>query len=385
MTANIKYFDSARHTGCPAANAVAGNLLAFLDACLLSGFNTVTVSSLTSSGGTSTLVASNHGYQVGQWLLVAGANESQYNTEVKVKTVVDANTLTFDTPSGAPASATGTITAKVAPLGWTKPFSGTNLAAYRAPTGKQHYLRVDDTNTYGAVVWGAETMSSISAGTGIYPGGGGTSFVNTCEWQKAYTSPYRYILVGDDRRFFLLPAVQASQYGYNVYFFGDYTPYNASDASPVMLAADRTLSYLSGGYAYPAGYSQGTYMTTSPSAKAYLSRSAAGALAGDGVWLARGYPGGAAWASGSPTSFSYDTQTPLQAIVALGCEVFDVTAGGFGMRGNMPGLYMFPQKMTGLFATGNVITLGGKDLLLVLSSVVSNTAGMAGFDLTGPW
>ena len=56
--------------------------------------------------------------------------------------------------------------------GWSKPFTGTNLAAFQQGVDgdrPQNLLRVDD--TYGAYVLvnGYETMSSISAGTNVFP------------------------------------------------------------------------------------------------------------------------------------------------------------------------------------------------------------------------
>jgi hypothetical protein len=53
--------------------------------------------------------------------------------------------------------------------GWSKVYSGTNLAVYRAPAGNQLYLRVDDTGTTAARIVGYETMSAVSTGTGPFP------------------------------------------------------------------------------------------------------------------------------------------------------------------------------------------------------------------------
>lgn len=53
--------------------------------------------------------------------------------------------------------------------GWTKEFSGTNLAVYRAPSGLRHYFRVDDTGGADARIRGYETMSGVSTGTGPFP------------------------------------------------------------------------------------------------------------------------------------------------------------------------------------------------------------------------
>lgn len=57
-----------------------------------------------------------------------------------------------------------------AAVGWTKAFSGTNMAAYKQSAGSnQLYLRVDDTNATDARVVGYETMSDVNTGTGPFP------------------------------------------------------------------------------------------------------------------------------------------------------------------------------------------------------------------------
>lgn len=63
--------------------------------------------------------------------------------------------------------------------GWTKSFSSSTIGVYRAATGNQRYLRVDDTHPSYAVVAGFETMTGVNAGTGPFPSayniGGGTN------------------------------------------------------------------------------------------------------------------------------------------------------------------------------------------------------------------
>ncbi len=60
----------------------------------------------------------------------------------------------------------------VTQLGWTKPFSGTNKAAYKQPAGSNgFYLRVEDSGTTAASPSGRgfETMSDVDTGTGPFP------------------------------------------------------------------------------------------------------------------------------------------------------------------------------------------------------------------------
>lgn len=57
-----------------------------------------------------------------------------------------------------------------AAAGWSLPYTGTNLAAYRMGAGSnEHYLRVDDTGAQEARLVGYETMSAVSVGTGNFP------------------------------------------------------------------------------------------------------------------------------------------------------------------------------------------------------------------------
>ena len=49
--------------------------------------------------------------------------------------------------------------------GWTKAFSGTNLAAYRQGAGSMCYLRVDDgTGSFKVKMRGYESMTDIDTG-----------------------------------------------------------------------------------------------------------------------------------------------------------------------------------------------------------------------------
>lgn len=56
-----------------------------------------------------------------------------------------------------------------AAAGWTKPFTGSNLAAYLPPSGIRNYVRVDSTSTTGSYpIQMYETMSDVNTGTHPY-------------------------------------------------------------------------------------------------------------------------------------------------------------------------------------------------------------------------
>lgn len=169
MSTPVKWFTSDM-AGAPVLSGTAGALIAVLDACLVTGFNTKTLTSLVVSGGVATAtVALGHGFVANAVVLIAGATPAALNGEACVS-VVSANVFTF--PTTAPdGPATGTITAKLAPAGWSKAFSGSNKAVYRADAvdGRRFYYRVDDTGTYDAPLRGYRTMTDVDTGATPFP------------------------------------------------------------------------------------------------------------------------------------------------------------------------------------------------------------------------
>ena len=155
---------------------MTGSLITALDAILVNGYGQVNVSSITRSGTTATVTtATAHGFSTGDVALIAGAAGAAYNGEFVV-TVTGSTSFTYDVAGSPSTPATGTITSKRAPAGFTKTFSGTNKAVYRSNdlSSRRHYFRIlDDGTTSGgareARLWGYETMSDVDTGTGMYP------------------------------------------------------------------------------------------------------------------------------------------------------------------------------------------------------------------------
>jgi hypothetical protein len=204
---SVKFFTS-QMSGAPALPGVAGALIALLDACAKDGFDLKTLTSLTVAGGVATAAyTGTHSAMVDAVVLIAGVTGGPsgwagLNGEQKITGKPGAASVTFATnlPDGI---YTGTITMKMAPLGFAKPFSGVNLAAYRSldPMSTGMYLRVDDTAAQTARVFGCESMSDINTYAGQFPtnaqmAGGGY-------WGKssvANSVPVQWALIGDSRR-----------------------------------------------------------------------------------------------------------------------------------------------------------------------------------------
>jgi hypothetical protein len=161
------FYDS-NDTGLGGISASAGTLISFLDKVLVNGYNSTTLTSLTCSSSVVTATLNSHGYRDRQWVTISGATPSGYNGTWQIITGSTAtNTFQFTITGSGLSAATGTLSCNVAPLGWSKPFSGTNLAVYRAPVGNRFYYRIDDTGTTTARIIGYESMTDVN--TGINP------------------------------------------------------------------------------------------------------------------------------------------------------------------------------------------------------------------------
>ena len=156
-----KFFYSTMKNA-PALPSDWGGLLNVIKACLLSGFNEQQVSSVAITDGVATItLGSNHGFIEHQVVAVIGANELAFNTDYRVISVTD-TTITVAT---ALTTATGTITIKTAPMGWTEEFSGTNKSVFTAKdkTKNPFWLRVDNSLPTGYdTAWGKFARVTIA-------------------------------------------------------------------------------------------------------------------------------------------------------------------------------------------------------------------------------
>jgi len=185
MTANtgIKFYMHTNNNAPQLTNNF-GCMLSVLDACLINGIQIGAISSLTAAGTTVTAVFNAaHNLMSYQVIQIEGANQSEYNVETRVLTVPNSTTITFQLASAPTVSpATGFITAKLAALGWEKPFSSTSATggkgAYRSKNTllpSRPFLRVVDeldpayTATYAkfAKVGIVEDMTDIDTMLGV--------------------------------------------------------------------------------------------------------------------------------------------------------------------------------------------------------------------------
>lgn len=183
-----------------------GALLNVLDACLVDGYGAQTVLTIEVSDGMAIAkFANSHLLKQFQVVEISGASDSSLNGEFRILGLT-ADTIEFSV-NAADQIATGSISCKVASLGWTKVFSETNKAVYRAKdiAANPYYLRVDNSQdpvyaaTYAkfakvGILEGCSHIDDFSANQVPYDAanpnknwigtGSGTSAVNG--WAKWY-------------------------------------------------------------------------------------------------------------------------------------------------------------------------------------------------------
>lgn len=237
-----------------------GALVNLLKAVLVDGFNTLSATSVTRSGATVTLqTTSNHPYAVNEVVEVMGADQSAYNGWKRVLSVPAANQITFAVGSAPASPATGTITIRHPPAGWTATAAGTNNYCFRTRTaGSQgHYIQIEDNNPYAE---GSGFGSTQSARTRLAAGWTGLDTAlqlgEQCRAMKAYTAATRHWFVVADYR----TCYVVIDYLY-VMSFGEFDSFLPGDGFPMFANRGRNASAGAGvmycGDIFPA-YSEGS-------------------------------------------------------------------------------------------------------------------------------
>lgn len=380
MPNSVRVFQNITGTdaGAPALSGTAGTLIAVLDACLVNGYavggTTLTLDSLVVAGDVATCTKNPHGFTmlgtVGPVVRIAGATPAELNGEWRV-TVSSASVFTFATTGIADQTATGTITAQHAPLGFAKAFSGTNKAAYRpADTlSSRMYLRVDDSGTGSAAyarVVGYEVMTDVDTGTGPFPtaaqvAGGGT-------WMKsnqASATARAWTLIGDSQGFMLF--IKHNGTITNSMMFGDITSDHAGDAY-------RTLLIFAVGNTYAVFP---TYNTVS-------GHSMPKAYTGSGTAIQPIKYGHSVQGQGMGVSGATYPHPGNNWFLCSPVEVWDSTSVA---RGVLPGVYA-PLHAAGSLTDEMLQTaiagLPGRTLMVKQCQTASGTFAAA-LDISGPW
>ena len=388
---SVKYLHSLM-PGAPVLSGTAGTLIAVLDACLVNGFAVSAVASLVVSANVATAtVAAGHSAEVGSVVTVSGAAPGGLNGEKKVLSVNGAKTtLTYDATGIGDQAATGAISLKLAGAGWSKAFSGVNLAAYKSnhlqATGC--VLRVDDTSARVARCVGYESMTGISVGSGPFPTA--TQRSGGVYWPKSHAADAtarRWAVFADERMFYLI----LGHYSPNgaagaVVAFGDIVPKKTGDAWACVLSghpSDLSGSSIGDVNDYP------TMRSGSATDELYLAR-AFHATGGSVAAMKTFNP----MVNNSSTMASGSGSIPFpngpDGGLYIGPHVI-MEGVAFNIRGESPGLYCSPQAIadgwisepTAIDGVGNLP--GRRVMAHPYGGIAGVYSGFAFFDVTGPW
>lgn len=346
-------FAYADMAGAPVLNGVAGSLLTVLDAFLVSGFGLKSVDTATVSSGVCRLNFSSgvSAADKNAVILVAGASPAGLNGEQKV-TNLSSTWVEFATslPDGP---VTGSISFKIAPLGWEKVFTKTNVAVYRptSPSSTRAYLRVDDTGTTVARVTIHESMTDVDTGFNKMPSN--TTAPGGYYWWKRTTAgatATQYALVGDSAGVYvgLMPNQNAgsmSASGFSVCYAGDLKSYRSGDAYCAVLTGGNSSANVTGNSSI-----YGSVFVSEPVSTCTVMRRANGIGSSQTVDRA---------AYGSTVSGSNGSMGPAPAPVNNGLYMTPIvlsdggTLATNGPRGECPGALCSTQTgLPGVVGTG---------------------------------
>ncbi len=369
--------------GAPTINGQPGSRISAIRAFAVTGFGIKAVDAGGTISGGKCRLAFGSGASaavVNSVILVAGATPAALNGEQKV-TAVASGWVEFatDLPDGA---VTGTVTFKIAPLGWEEVYSKTNVSVFRPtdPASSRPYYRIDDSNTTYAIVQMYESMTDVDTGTNGTPErywAGRTSAVATAS---------AWVFAGDSRGMHYAVAPNATgatdfKYTMVVWYFGDQVSDKSGDAYPAVLMAAPTVA-ASGSFLFFQAYTDN-----------YVMRIAAGV--GGAVQTEIRNEAQTGQVSGADTTMGSFPSRAAQALILTPIAVADGgTLVNTGRRGRIPGAMHCPQSgiadVLGRAVSQVVGAEGslGKTMMAVPVGG-TNTSGVAtglGFiDITGPW
>ncbi len=376
-------------TGAP------GSKVALLRAFLVDGWGLKSVDSLVTSSGVATItVTGTHPAQVDTVILVEGVTGAltALNGEQKV-TAVTGSTISFAT-AAANGTAAGSITTKMAPAGWSMPFSATNVGVFRSDdvTSNRRFVRIADTATHRSRIHVYENMTTVSSGTGPMPTSaqvsGGAHLPKLSDgFTTSLTS--NWAIFANGKRVFVFVAPYSSQgaayTGGLLYGWGDFPSLKPGDVYNTFLAAgaDSNFSYNLGLSDWYEGW--------------------------PGLWIQRLHtaaanarPGGKLMSAIEIFTGKYAGSGPLGpfpsvvggGLILAPSWLFADVVGTYGLRGPLPGLWQSPQTVApGQFAHGDIVpgvgVTAGRRLFAVHAvpgaGATSPSPGGTFIDITGPW
>lgn len=376
---------NSNEQGAPVLNNAAGSLISVLDACLVTGFNPVGITSVTIAGNVATVVTSAaHGLTAGMRGSVTGVSITAANGDKTVTSAPTPTSFTYPCVNSDVSESPASASVKRTPLGWAKQFSKTDVAMYKSsdPAVYGQSLRVDDTgtnSTVGARVFGVENPTTIDAWSDKFPQE--AQIAGGLYWGKGAntTAAKAWCIVGDERFFYLLVEntswsglYSPSAYSFLAQGFGDIVSFKDGEGFG---------SAIFGNMASVSGNSNTGHLmvnqtvgtTPTNSAGAYICRQQTGVLKSVQIGIAHPY----GRESGSISFPRYPSPVDNGLTFsdpAFVCET--LSYAGNPIRGVLPGMASVLANYTDLpttpFPTKFTTTDGSNKEYLVQSNMATN-------------
>jgi hypothetical protein len=375
--------------GAPVLGPANGTMCSLVYACLVTGFGTITATSLTRSGSVATLAfASAHTYKVDDPIVVAGATPAAYNIAVNV-TAVTSNTISFPIAGTPTTPATGTITCKIAPAGWTRPYTSGNVSVFRSAnvTSSQRYLRLDDSITDAQNYKSAnaalyEAMTAVSTGT----------LRSTKNWRKspaASPAGSKWVLIASDKAFYFLSNREDPTSGTNTAlsfnncaFFGDINSYKTGDTFNCLVTSVDD---------YLLGSESALGSGTSSICRAHTLTGGAVDVRGAQLEVINN-TGSTTGLNPADSSLIFTSPRLVIEGLSTSIEIVRGVLPGFvtsvttyaGTVMSVPG---YTPQPSGLWEKFSGVSINGSTRTVMLFCITPNSTGFKGFaiDITGPW
>jgi hypothetical protein len=376
MTSPIKIFHNGQ-TGAPVLSGQLGKNVDLLDAVLINGYNTKAPSAISVTSNVVTVTATSHGYSVYDTIVLSGVTDkTELNAEWRIESAVT-DSFTFTSSTSTDGSAAGTFSTKIAPLGWSKPFSGTNLAAYRSldnSSGRFFLYADDNSDANETTVYTYEQMTSISSG---YNQG------NVRYWSKSdveSASARNWVIVGDTKRFYYFVQRHATSYlSYAAFFFGDMLPPGADNWFTVL---EGFTSPPSNPYSNSESYRITNTITPTGTIEAIRSFGGLTANSDISYWA----PGPVRDMGGSTSSY-WPSQCPIGEATLF--EIFVWCESSSMLRGKKPGLWSPWETINpDIVPHLDVVNWNGKELLsihITRSTNVNVYRGLVFIEIQAAW
>ena len=240
MSGPVKWFSSANFDA-PIIQNEWGSLVNVLSKCLIDGYGAQTLLNIVIENGVAIAsFGTAHKLEMFQWVEISGSSNSVLNDEFRI---LGATSTTIEFLIDLPDQTINEmLSCRLAPLGWSKPFSDEGRAVFQAKNtdNNPYFLRVDDTcdplhtptRAKFAKVGILESCTGIddiggnqapfdpTAPTKNWIGEG--SYIGWAKWPyatadtggayyalstNAVNGVRSWILVGDDENFYIMPSV----------------------------------------------------------------------------------------------------------------------------------------------------------------------------------